>query len=149
MSSLAHFSQVKAFLFDVDGVFTNNEVQITEAGELLRTIHLRDSFALKMALREGFPIGIITGGTSLGITKRLNELGIEFVAVGKHHKVPSLHEFAQKYALDYNNILYNQSTASIAKITSEGFALFFRDSDTEPVQFARVCWIHHRTWIDR
>jgi ribonucleotide monophosphatase NagD (HAD superfamily) len=40
MSSLAHFSQVKAFLFDVDGVFTNNEVQITEAGELLRTIHL-------------------------------------------------------------------------------------------------------------
>ena len=31
MSSLAHFSQVKAFLFDVDGVFTNNEVQITEA----------------------------------------------------------------------------------------------------------------------
>ena len=49
----------------------------------------------------------------------------------------------------YNNILYNQSTASIAKITSEGFALFFRDSDTEPVQFARVCWIHHRTWIDR
>ena len=104
MSSLAHFNQVKAFLFDVDGVFTNNEVQITEEGELLRTIHLRDSFALKMALREGFPIGIITGGTSVGITKRLNELGIEFVAVGKHHKVPSLHEYAVKYSLDLSLI---------------------------------------------
>lgn len=106
MSSLVHFSQVKAFLFDVDGVFTNNEVQITEAGELLRTIYLRDSFAIKVALREGFPIGIITVGTSLGLTKKLNEIGIDFVAVGKHHKVPSLHEFAEKYSLNLNNILY-------------------------------------------
>lgn len=106
MSSLAQFSQVKAFLFDVDGVFTNNEVQITEAGELLRTIYLRDSLAIKVALREGFPIGIITVGTSLGLTKKLNEIGIDFVAVGKHHKVPSLHEFAEKYSLNLNDILY-------------------------------------------
>lgn len=106
MSNLEHFSKVKAFLFDVDGVFTNNEVQITEAGELLRTIYLRDSYAIKTALREGFPIGIITGGTSLGLSKRLNELGIEFVATGKHHKLPSLLEFIEKYSLDFKDVLY-------------------------------------------
>jgi 3-deoxy-D-manno-octulosonate 8-phosphate phosphatase (KDO 8-P phosphatase) len=106
MSNLEQFITVKAFLFDVDGVFTNNEVQITESGELLRTIHLRDSYAIKVALREGFPIGIITGGTSLGITKRLNELGIEFVATGKFQKSPSLLEFLAKYSLDFKDVLY-------------------------------------------
>ena len=106
MSSLESFSQVKAFLFDIDGVFTNNEVQITEAGELLRTIHLRDSFALKVALREGFPIGIITGGTSLGIVKRLIDLGIEFVATGKHYKLPSLQDFLAKYDIAAKDVLY-------------------------------------------
>jgi len=106
MSNLEHFIQVKAFLFDIDGVFTNNEVLITEAGELLRTTHLRDSFAVKSALRAGFPIGIITGGSSIGLTKRLNELGIDFVATGKFQKLASFYDFIAIYELNPANVLY-------------------------------------------
>ena len=37
---------VKAFVFDVDGVFTNNDLLVTEAGELLRTMSVRDGQAV-------------------------------------------------------------------------------------------------------
>jgi 3-deoxy-D-manno-octulosonate 8-phosphate phosphatase (KDO 8-P phosphatase) len=106
MNPLEHFRKIKAFLFDVDGVFTNNEVQITDSGELLRTIHLRDSFALKIALKEGFPVGIITAGIHQGLFQRFKSLGIEFVEMGKLQKLPSLTEFIRKYHIGYHEVLY-------------------------------------------
>lgn len=68
---------VKAFVFDVDGVLTNNDLLVTEEGELLRTMSVRDGQAIKWAIRAGYPVGIITGGKSEGAKKRLTALGIE------------------------------------------------------------------------
>ena len=68
---------VKAFVFDVDGVLTNNDLLVTEAGELLRTMSVRDGQAIKWAIRAGYPVGVITGGKSVGAKKRLAALGVE------------------------------------------------------------------------
>jgi 3-deoxy-D-manno-octulosonate 8-phosphate phosphatase (KDO 8-P phosphatase) len=149
MSNLEHFIQVKAFLFDVDGVFTNNEVLVTEAGELLRTTHLRDSFALKLALSEGYPIGIITGGTSIGLTKRLKDLGIAFVATGKFQKLASFYDFIAQYELNPVNVLYmGDDFPDIPILKKVGFACCPSDAIPEifpivnyisPVQGGRGC----------
>ena len=68
---------VKAFVFDIDGVLTNNDVLVTEQGELLRAMHIRDGQAIKWAIQAGYPVCIITGGRSEGAKKRLTDLGIE------------------------------------------------------------------------
>jgi len=82
MNYLAAFRQVKGFLFDVDGVFTNNQILVTEEGELLRTMHIRDGYAVKRALEAGYFIGIITGGSSEGVTKRFRKLGVTCIYIG-------------------------------------------------------------------
>ena len=87
---------VKAFVFDVDGVFTNNEILVSEAGELLRTMHVRDGQAVKWAIRAGYPIGIITGGRSEGAKKRLTDLGIEEYYSGIHDKWDAFHSFLRR-----------------------------------------------------
>jgi len=68
---------IKVLLFDVDGVFTDNRLHVTEQGELLRIMHVRDGQAVKWAISKGFSVGIITGGQSEGVRKRLTALGIE------------------------------------------------------------------------
>ena len=49
-------NNIRAFVFDVDGVMTNGKVMITSEGEMYREMDTRDGFALKYALLNGFKI---------------------------------------------------------------------------------------------
>ncbi|MDO9037744.1 MAG: 3-deoxy-D-manno-octulosonate 8-phosphate phosphatase, partial [Lutibacter sp.] len=62
--------QITTFIFDVDGVLTNGNVRVTETGELLREMNIKDGYALKTALTAGYRICIISGGTNDGVRKR-------------------------------------------------------------------------------
>ena len=106
MAYLELFKQVKAFVFDVDGIFTNNEVIVTEEGTLLRKMHIRDGYAIKAAVRAGYPIAIITGGKSEGVKKRFADLGVKDIYLGKTDKIDAFDEFVHLYDLDPNEILY-------------------------------------------
>ena len=97
---------VKAFVFDVDGVLTDNSIQITEAGELLRTMDVRDGQAIKWALKAGLPIGVITGGRSAGVTKRLAELGLDQIYSGVAEKAVPFAQFLERYSLIAPEVCY-------------------------------------------
>ena len=66
---------IKAFIFDVDGVLTDGKLLISESGELLRSMNVKDGFAMKFAIDNGFKIGIISGGTNEAVRNRLKTLG--------------------------------------------------------------------------
>jgi 3-deoxy-D-manno-octulosonate 8-phosphate phosphatase (KDO 8-P phosphatase) len=100
------FKAVKGFVFDVDGVFTNNEVLITEAGEALRSMNVRDGQAVRWALSAGFKIGVITGGRSEGVKKRLTELGILEYYSGSNDKWPACQSFMQRTGLQAAELCY-------------------------------------------
>jgi 3-deoxy-D-manno-octulosonate 8-phosphate phosphatase (KDO 8-P phosphatase) len=106
MAYLELFKQVRAFVFDVDGVFTNNEVIVTEDGALVRKMHIRDGYAIKAAVRAGYPIAIITGGKSEGVKKRFTDLGVKDIYLGKTDKMDAFDEFVHLYDLNPNEILY-------------------------------------------
>ena len=97
---------VRAFVFDVDGVLTNNTIVVTEAGELLRTMNVRDGLAIKLAVRAGFPVGIITGGRSEGAKKRLTDLGVEEYYSGISDKSPAFQSFMQRKGVSAAEICY-------------------------------------------
>ena len=106
MAYLELFKQVRAFVFDVDGVFTNNEVIVTEDGALVRKMHIRDGYAIKAAVRAGYPIAIITGGKSEGVKKRFTDLGVKDIYLGKTDKMDAFDEFVHLYDLNPAEILY-------------------------------------------
>lgn len=100
------FKAVKAFVFDVDGVFTDNKVQVTENGDQLRSMSIRDGLGVKLTLTKGFPICIITGGRSQGVIKRLSGLGIEHIYSGVEDKWPIFQQFLRHFNLKANEICY-------------------------------------------
>jgi 3-deoxy-D-manno-octulosonate 8-phosphate phosphatase (KDO 8-P phosphatase) len=97
---------VRAFIFDIDGVLTDNSVQVTEAGDYLRTMHVRDGQAIKWAIKAGYEVAIITGGRSEGAKKRLTELGIEEYYSGVGDKIPAFQSFIQRRNLNPLEICY-------------------------------------------
>ncbi|MCL1974089.1 MAG: HAD-IIIA family hydrolase [Bacteroidetes bacterium] len=98
--------QIKAFVFDVDGVFTDGTVLVTESGDLLRAHHAKDGYAVRCAVTLGYRVGIITGGTSPTITKRFDMLGVSDVYMGAHTKMEYFDHFCAKYHLDPHHVLF-------------------------------------------
>ena len=99
-------NNVRAFVFDVDGVMTNGKVIITSEGEMYREMDTRDGFALKYALLKGFKIGIISGGTNEGVKKRLELLGVNKVYLGIHEKDIAFDDFVGTFNIKPYQVLY-------------------------------------------
>ena len=106
MSYKEEFRHITTFIFDVDGVLTDGSLTITSNGEMLRTMNVKDGFALKAALDSGYKIAIISGGTNEGVRDRLKALGVEFVYLGAHNKIKQLNSFMESSNVDLKNILY-------------------------------------------
>ncbi len=106
MSYKKKLSQISTFIFDVDGVLTDGSVILESGGEMVRTMHTKDGYALQHAVKKGFHIVIISGGSSVMVKKRLEGLGIEHIYLGKDHKLPVLNEHLQKHNISINQVLY-------------------------------------------
>ncbi len=101
-----YLQHITTFIFDVDGVLTDGTVIINTDGELLRTMNIKDGYALKTAVQQGFNVCIISGGKNEGVRKRLRGLGITDIYLGAHHKVEQLDEYLDIYDIKVENVLY-------------------------------------------
>lgn len=103
---LKKLKDITCFVFDVDGVFTNNQLVATESGDLLRTFNAKDGFALKTAVEKGYQVCIITGGTSAAVHRRFELLGVKHNYYRVSDKVKVLKEFLSAENISAENVLY-------------------------------------------
>ena len=96
---------IKAFVFDVDGVFSDNVILYTN-GDLMRYMNVKDGFAVKTAVDKGFIVAIITGGNSDSVRSRFNGLGVTDIYLKSHNKMADYEDFYMKYGLKPEQILY-------------------------------------------
>lgn len=101
-----YLEHITTFIFDVDGVLTDGTITITATGEMLRTMNIKDGYALKQALNKGFNVCIISGGTNEGVRKRLNNLGIKDVYLGAHFKLEAYTEYTETNKINSENVVY-------------------------------------------
>ncbi len=106
MNNLEIFNQIHTFIFDVDGVLTNSQVLVMQDGQLLRQMSIRDGYAIKRAVQEGYRVVIISGGKSEGVRVRLQNLGVPDVYLGIQDKLDTYEEVIEMYELDEGGILY-------------------------------------------
>lgn len=98
--------RVEAFIFDVDGVFTEGGITLMPDGDFLRTYHAKDGYAVTYATSEGFPIFIISGGRGELIKRRFEMLKVTkaYTNIGDKPKV--LREIVEQYGIDLANTVY-------------------------------------------
>ena len=99
-------NNITTFIFDVDGVLTDSSVHISENGEMLRIMNIRDGYAMKAALESGYNVCIISGGKNEGVRIRLRNLGIHDIHLGSSNKVETFKEYIDLYGIQPENVLY-------------------------------------------
>ncbi len=98
--------EVKAFLFDVDGVLSSDMTPLNNEGEPMRTANVKDGYAIRNARNMGYPIGIISGGKVQGVQLRYEKLGVEHIHLGVRDKMECLQDFVEKTGVSFDEILY-------------------------------------------
>jgi len=106
MNVLAEFKKVTAFIFDIDGVLTDGTVLILQDGLQARQMHVKDGFALQMAVKNGYNVFIISGGISEESKKRLEYLGIKEIYLGIADKTKFVTDLLKAKKIKWEEVLY-------------------------------------------
>ncbi len=101
-----YLNQINTLIFDVDGVLTDGTITVTTDGEMLRTMSIKDGFALKTAVDAGVNVCIISGGSNEGVRKRLAGLGIKDIYLGAHNKIEQLNDYLKQKNVELSQVLY-------------------------------------------
>ncbi len=99
-------ADVDTFIFDVDGVMTTGVVLLTQEGQMLRSMNVKDGYALQLAIKKGYRIIIITGGSCEAVKQRFLLLGIKDVYLGVSNKLELFERIVREEGLDKKRILY-------------------------------------------
>lgn len=134
---------VQLVALDVDGVLTDNSLLCTEDGQLLRTMNVRDGYAMTKAMMEGIQIIVITGGNSNGVLKRLEKLGNIKVFSNIHQKAPVLQEYCATHQIDRAHTFYmGDDILDIECIRWAGVSACPKDAVSEVKKYAQYICEH-------
>ena len=99
-------TKIKAFIFDVDGVLSTASIPLHPSGEPMRIINTKDGYAMQLAAKNGYILGIITGGDSAAIRVRFRILGFSHIYTRAHNKLRDFNIFLQETGLDISEVCY-------------------------------------------
>jgi len=98
--------KIKAIVFDVDGVLSAETITLHPCGEPMRTVNIKDGYAIQLAQKKGLCIAIMTGGNTDSVRKRYEGLGVVDVFMGCAVKIETYNAFTAKYGLRDDEVLY-------------------------------------------
>jgi len=124
--------RVKALIFDIDGVLSQQTIALNSFGIPSRTVNLRDGYALQLAVKKGYIIGIISGSTSKEYQKRLRRLGITDIYLKSISKLNDFNKFLKKYNLNKSDVLFMGDDIPDFEVMKEaGIPVCPSDADSE------------------
>ena len=97
---------IKAIIFDVDGVLSAETITLSADGEPLRTVNIKDGYAIQLAVKMGLRVVILTGGRTEAVRLRYERLGVEDIHMGCAVKIRAYDEFLEKYKLTDAEVMY-------------------------------------------
>lgn len=98
--------RIKALIFDVDGVLSCNVMPMADDGNPVRTVNVKDGYALQLAVKSGLIVAIITGARVASVARRFEYLGIEDIYIASSVKIEDFNHFVAKHNLQSDEILY-------------------------------------------
>ena len=99
-------NKIKAVIFDVDGVLSTSTISMGPNGQPVRSLNIKDGYAIQLAIKMGLHLAIITGGKTENMRMRYEGLGMKDVYLGVSMKLEVYEQFKQKYGLKDEEVLY-------------------------------------------
>lgn len=98
--------KIRAIIFDIDGVLSTSTISMDQDGQPVRTLNIKDGYAIQLAVKRGLHLAIITGGKTENVRLRYEGLGVKDVHIGVSMKLSVYEDFKKKYDLLDEEVIY-------------------------------------------
>ena len=98
--------KIRAMVFDVDGVLSAETISLHPDGEPMRTVNIKDGYAIQLAQKMGLRVVILTGAATKSVRLRYEHLGVEDIYMNCAVKMTTYEELLRKYGLHDEEVLY-------------------------------------------
>lgn len=98
--------QIKLLICDVDGVFSDGRIYLSNQGEELKAFHTKDGFGMKAIMQVGIDIAIITGRQSNIVENRMKALGVTHIKQGIEDKLSVYKSLLKELKLEKSEVAY-------------------------------------------
>ena len=98
--------KIRAIIFDIDGVLSSETITLSAEGDPLRTVNIKDGYAIQLAMKLGLRIVILSGARVQSIRKRYEYLGVEDIYIGCAVKIETYEIFLRQYGLKDEEVMY-------------------------------------------
>ncbi len=106
MQSSLPLDRISTFVFDVDGVLTDGSVYLMPDFTQARRMNIKDGYALQLAVKKGYRVCVISGGSSEEVKERLRKLGITEVYMSVFNKAELLSTLLIEWDTPATDVLY-------------------------------------------
>ncbi len=123
---------ISLLVLDVDGVMTDGKIIIDDVGRETKNFDVKDGHGIKILMRYGIDIVLLTGRRSVVVEHRAKDLGIREVHQGILNKVEIFEEILQKKSLRYENIAFiGDDIVDIPLLKRVGFSVAVADASED------------------
>ena len=98
--------KIKAFIFDVDGVLSSAVIPLSPEGDPMRTVNIKDGYAIQLAVKKGFHVAIITGGYTEAVRIRFERLGVPHIYMRSAVKIHDFRDYMEQTKLHPEEVIY-------------------------------------------
>ncbi len=98
--------KIRAIIFDLDGVLSSETIALAVDGTPLRTVNIKDGYAIQLAMKMGLRIAILSGCKIEAVRKRYEGLGMQDIYLGAAVKIQIYDEFLKKYGLKDDEVMF-------------------------------------------
>ncbi|MCC8020185.1 MAG: HAD hydrolase family protein [Rikenellaceae bacterium] len=131
-------ARVRAFVFDVDGVFTDGGIIPLPDGDFIRKYNAKDGYAIAFALKAGYKVCIITGGRGKTLELRFRTLGVTEFHSNVPDKVAVLKDFMERHGLGRDEVMFmGDDIPDLEAMQYSGLPVCPADSSVEVLAVAR------------
>ena len=102
----ARLSKVRLAVFDVDGVFTDGLFYLSDDGSETKAFHTQDGYGIRMLIKAGFEVAVISGRRSPAAERRMTELGVQHAFFACKDKVATFEALSTKLGISRIETLY-------------------------------------------
>lgn len=106
MNYKAKLHTIKAFVFDYDGVLSDGTIWIANKDIVMRSGNVKDGYAIQYAIKRGYSVAVLSGGSGTSITERMAMLGVDDVFISSASKKEVFLNYLKQKGLKKEEVLY-------------------------------------------
>lgn len=100
------YSKIRYFVIDVDGTMTDAGIYYDNHGNELKKFCTKDAAGFFAAHQVGIKIIVLTGRECEAVTRRMNEMSVEFICQNVKDKKTFLQQFMSEHEIEKQQLGY-------------------------------------------